>query len=152
MKRGINMQDNVKLKKSIFPLKIFFATLGNVLLTVGIHMGIVQFFLLDIFNSASWNGWIQTAIVMLYWLLISFAFTLFTTSQVKKEYENPMKELAKATNAVAHGDFSVYMPQVHSADKLDYVDVMISDFNSMVEELGSVETLKTDSYPMYLMK
>ena len=38
----------------------------------------------------------------------------------------------------------MYVPTVHTADRLDYLDVMILDFNKMVEELGSVETLKTD--------
>ena len=38
----------------------------------------------------------------------------------------------------------MYVPTVHAANRLDYLDVMILDFNKMVEELGSVETLKTD--------
>src|SRR5699024_11311813 len=68
----------------------------------------------------------------------------FTRKKIKDTYEAPLHRLAEATEQVAGGDFSVYVPTVHTSDKLDYLDVMILDFNKMVEELGSVETLKTD--------
>ena len=70
--------------------------------------------------------------------------TLFTRKKIRDTYEAPLHRLAEATEKVANGDFSVYIPTVHSANRLDYLDVMILDFNKMVEELGSVETLKTD--------
>src|SRR5699024_12081499 len=68
----------------------------------------------------------------------------FTRKKIKDTYEAPLHRLAEATEQVANGDFSVYVPTTHTSDRLDYLDVMILDFNKMVEELGSVETLKTD--------
>ena len=57
-----------------------------------------------------------------------------------------MQILADATAQVAQGDFSVYIPPYHTADKLDYLDVMLSDFDKMVAELEASRTLKTDFF------
>lgn len=82
----------------------------------------------------------------LYWIIVSAVFTWFTRWQIKRSYDTPLTNFAKATRAVANGDFSVYVRPIHTADKSDYLDVMIQDFNKMVEELGSIETLKTDFF------
>ncbi|MDO4339999.1 MAG: hypothetical protein Q4C91_18235 [Eubacteriales bacterium] len=74
--------------------------------------------------------------------------TRYTRYRMEKAYEAPMQKLEKATSLVAHGDFSVYVPTMNTPDKWDYLDVMIMDFNKMVEELGSMETMKTDFFPM----
>ena len=63
-----------------------------------------------------------------------------------------MKELARAAAQVAQGDFSVYIPTIHATDRYDYLDIMILDFNRMVAELGSIETMRTDFLPMSPMK
>ena len=83
---------------------------------------------------------------ILYWSAVAVALTLFTRKQIQRVYEEPMHRLAEATEQVAGGDFSVYIPPIHTSDKLDYLDVMLVDFNKMVEELGSIETLKTDFF------
>ena len=85
-------------------------------------------------------------IMVTYWILISVAFTLYTRWQIKKNYDQPMQTLAEATKDVASGDFSVYVRPLHTADKADYLDYMIEDFNKMVAELGSIETLKTEFF------
>ena len=79
-----------------------------------------------------------------YWIMVSAAFTLFTRRQIRKNYDRPMQKLAKAARDVAGGDFSVYVRPLHTADKADYMDIMTEDFNKMVAELGSIETLKTE--------
>jgi Signal transduction histidine kinase len=88
----------------------------------------------------------SVVVIVLYWVLISVAFTLFTSKQIIKSYDEPMKRLAKATKEVASGDFSVYVRPTRTVEKMDYLDVMIMDFNKMVAELGSIETLKTEFF------
>lgn len=82
----------------------------------------------------------------MYWLIVSASFTIFTRWQIVKNYDKPLQSFAKATRQVANGDFSVYVRPLHTADKADYLDVMFEDFNKMVAELGSIETLKTEFF------
>ena len=83
---------------------------------------------------------------ILYWAAVSLGLTLLTRRCMRETFEKPVQELAAATRKVAEGDFSIYVPPLHTADRYDYLDVMILDFNKMVAELGSVETLKTDFF------
>ncbi len=82
--------------------------------------------------------------IEIFWIAGAAAFTCLTNYQLKKHSERPMKIFAEAARKVSNGDFSVYLKPMHQLDKLDYVDIMFQDFNKMVEELGSIETLKTD--------
>ena len=79
-----------------------------------------------------------------YWAIAAAVFALVTHAQLTKRFDNPMRRLSQVAKDVAGGDFSVYVAPAHTADKYDYMDVMCEDFNKMVEELGSIETLKND--------
>ncbi len=79
-----------------------------------------------------------------FWALITAIFFFVTNRQKFHAYEKPMRKLSEAAKKVSKGDFSVYLEPAHNADKLDYIDVMFEDFNKMVEELGSIETLKNN--------
>ena len=128
-----------EVKKSRFPASLFGVYLIVVLLMSGVHTGlIVLAFKFD------WPIFFQINIPIIYWTIVAGGLTWFTRRKVIDTYEVPLKNLAKATKKVANGDFSVYVPTLNSADQYDYLDVMIVDFNKMVEELGSIETLKTD--------
>jgi signal transduction histidine kinase len=81
---------------------------------------------------------------MSYWAVVAFLFSFLTNLQIRKSYDKPMRKLGVAAKKVARGDFSVYVEPIHTADRYDYIDVMFLDFNSMVQELGSIETLKND--------
>lgn len=122
-----------------FPPMLFGVYIGVLFLMSGIHMG-----LLVLFDKMQYGEMVQIIVPILYWAVVAIGLTLYTRWKIRSTYEEPMHQLAEAAQKVANGDFSVYIPPHHRSDNLDYLDVMILDFNKMVEELGSIETLKTD--------
>lgn len=129
------------LSKRNFSIRLFVIFFLTLLLMSGIHQG-----LLVLQEKYQWGDVVQTLIPSVYWMLVALGLTLYTRIQIRNNYEVPEQRLSEATAKVANGDFSVYVPTVHSADQLDYLDQIILDFNKMVEELGSIETLKTDFF------
>ena len=127
------------IRESLFPASLFAIYLGVLSLMSGIHTGLIVFV-----NRSELPELVQVLIPMVYWGMVAVGLTLFTRSKIRSTYEEPLHKMAEATSRVAGGDFSVYVPTVHTQDRWDYLDVMIVDFNKMVEELGSIETLKTD--------
>lgn len=79
-----------------------------------------------------------------YWALMATVFCLVTAGIRNRDYVRPMQRIGEAARKVAQGDFSVYLPPMRRDGKKDYKEVIFEDFNTMVEELGSTETLKTD--------
>ena len=129
------------VRTSRFPLLLFGVIFGGMLLASGVHVGLIIGM-----NVLQWSELVQTIMPIIYWALVSAGLTLFSMRVIKNTYERPMQMLAEATQQVANGDFSVFVPAIHSADKVDYLDAMSQDFNRMVAELGSIETLKTDFF------
>lgn len=135
------MKDINDEKKDYFTFSTFLPTLIVVIL---LNITSVLIFLKDIDLQDIQIG---TAIILtLFWIMTAVLLTILIRYNAFIHYERPMKKLAKATKDVANGDFSVYVDPIHTMDKIDYLDRMILDFNRMVEELGSVETLKTDFF------
>ena len=129
------------VRSSRFPPLLFGIIFVGTLLASGVHMGLIV-----LMNTLHWSNLVQTILPMVYWAAVSAGLTLFSVRIIKNTYERPVQMLAEAAQKVANGDFSVFVPAVHPADKVDYLDAMIQDFNKMVAELGSIETLKTDFF------
>lgn len=128
-----------KIKQTRFPLYIFWIILGSLFVISGVHSALYL-----VLQTLAWPEIIQTHIVLLYWIIVAVLLTMMIRWQMKKTYEEPLLKLSQATKLVAQGDFSVYIPTTNTSDNLDYLDMMIMDMNKMIEELGSIETLKTD--------
>ncbi|MGN1131741.1 MAG: hypothetical protein ACI4RL_02455, partial [Ruminococcus sp.] len=117
-----------KVKQSRFPASLFVVFFCTLLLMSGIHAGLII-----LANKNNWSELVQTIVPMLYWCVVALGLTLFTRRKIRATYEEPVQKLGTATKQVANGDFSVYVPPFHTPDKLDYLDIMIMDFNRMVE-------------------
>lgn len=128
-------------KETVFPLRVFLITfLVLALLTTGQMLILGQY--VDYQNIA--RGYVVGVII--YWLVGAAGFTLLIGLQINRRLERPLMRFAEATEKVASGDFSVYVKPPHTADKMNYMDHMFLDFNRMVEQLGSIETLKIDFF------
>lgn len=130
-----------RVKSNIFSVLVFLATFVFFALFTTVEMIIIGNYIdytdMDVFIVVG---------VIVSWLLFAVAFTLFTRWQINRLYQQPIESFAQSTQRVANGDFSVYVPPRHTQDKADYLDIVFTDFNRMVEELGSIETLKTDFF------
>ena len=139
MRKRTPAKKDVRVRKKAISWKHAVLTYCAMLLLVGMQVGIIVFP-----GFESMNEVIQVTIVMSYWAIVAAIFTFITNWQIRDGYDRPIRKLGEATKKVAEGDFSIYVEPLHTADKHDYIDVMFLDFNKMVAELGSIETLKND--------
>ena len=129
----------IKIRQSRFPLSLFWIFFGICAFMSGAHQG-----LLILMQRLQWSDIVSIHVLLFYWMTVAAGITLYVRWKMKKTYEIPLQMISSATKKIAQGDFSVYIAPIHTMDKWDYQDVMIMDINKMVEELGSIETLKTD--------
>ena len=130
-----------QVRATYVPGYIYLPSLALLLGLGGLHSGLVIGM-----SRLNVDELLMVFIIIAYWLLASVGMTLLTRWHVTRYYEGPVKRIAAAVSQVAQGDFSVYLSPAHTPDRLDYVDVLIQDFNKMVENLGSIETLKTEFF------
>ena len=76
-------------------------------------------------------------------VLLTFLFFIFDWIRRKITVDRPVKHITEATEKIMQGDFSVRIPPMHGLSGEGFNQV-IAAVNKMTEELGSVETLRTD--------
>lgn len=134
-------EKDLRVKRKIFPVSTFGITLAVFALVTTVQMKILG-------NYIDYRSIrpIEAFGIFGFWCFGSVAFTLLVSWQIRKNLQQPLERFSAAARQVAAGDFSVYLPPRHTPDKADDLDVLFEDFNKMVEELGSIETLKTDFF------
>ena len=130
-----------RVKRELFPLTTFvlFFVMFAVFTTVQMMMigQVIDYQSLPLGNTVA---------VFCFWVAAAVGSTVATALTVRHYYQKPLEEVSEAARKVAAGDFSVYLAPRHPMDKTTHLDVLCMDFNKMVEELGSIETLKTDFF------
>ena len=79
--------------------------------------------------------------IILAFYVFSFIIATVLTLYISRYILSPVEHLSDASKKVAHGDFTVQIPLDSDSDEQN---VTISNFNSMVRELRSIETLRDD--------
>ncbi len=79
-----------------------------------------------------------------YYLIMSAVVYRFILHFVKVNYSKHLEKISEATRRVAKGDFTVNIELDETLKDNSYINIMFRDFNTMVEELNSIESLKDD--------
>ncbi|SHJ99931.1 Signal transduction histidine kinase [Anaerocolumna jejuensis DSM 15929] len=90
------------------------------------------------------NPWIMVFVDSTYVAFVGLIVSLITRYIAFAAYTKPVMEIRKAARKVAEGDFTVRVRSQRKDGKKDEVEVLIEDFNKMVEELATTEILKGD--------
>ena len=77
-------------------------------------------------------------------LLLSFAYTVIDALRRKWAVERPVKRIVDAAEKIMAGDFSARVPPVRELGADESFNDIVDCFNKMAQELGGVETLRTD--------
>ena len=132
-------EEDPRVRRRAFSWRMFFLILLVLGLLSAANVLILELFLnMDVFSILAGMG------VGAYWVVMAFVAAIVIHQVSCAKYDKPMRRLSRAMRAVAQGDFTVSVKPVHKRSKFDYMDLMFEDFNRMVQELSSIETMKDD--------
>ena len=132
-------EEDPRIRRKPFSWRMFVLILLVLGLLSAANVFIVEIFLkMEVFSVLASMG------VGTYWVAMAVVAAIIIHQVSCAKYDKPMRRLSRAMRAVAQGDFTVSVKPVHKRNKFDYMDLMFEDFNSMVHELSSIETMKDD--------
>lgn len=76
--------------------------------------------------------------------ILTFLFWSIDTIRRKITVERPVKNIIKGLDKITSGDFNKKIPNIRELTNTNQFNIIIDQINQMAEELGGVETLRTD--------
>lgn len=132
------MSDNrITKKRSFFKEYIF---INGVMIVYGAGLVLI----LDHMLIEKFSAIIITMCIGSYSLFMGVIISINIYYLTVVSFKSPLKDIGEAARRVAEGDFSVRIKSDKKENQRDEMDVFILDFNKMVEELSTIETLKSD--------
>ena len=86
----------------------------------------------------------MTLIDSLYVFLVGFIVSYIVRYITYTGFSKTIMEIGQAARKVTDGDFTVRIRSKRKDDKKDELEVLINDFNKMIEEIATIEMLKGD--------
>ena len=77
-------------------------------------------------------------------LILSLLFTLIDGFRRRWTLERPVNRILSTTRRLTNGEFDARIAPLNIPESMNEFDLIIQEINKMAEELGSVETLRTD--------
>ncbi|WKY47641.1 HAMP domain-containing sensor histidine kinase [Eubacteriaceae bacterium ES3] len=90
------------------------------------------------------SPWIMVVTGLSYVIFVGLIVSLVTRYILYTSFQKPVMEIGQAARKVASGDFTAHVHSQRKDQRKDELEVLIDDFNKMVEELSTIEMLKSD--------
>ena len=138
-KLGLAKEQDPRVRRKLFSWRMFLVILLVLCVLSAANVLILEIFLkMDVINVLAGMG------VGTYWMGMAVIAAIILHQVSCAKFDRPMRKLSQAMKQVAEGNFAVSITPLHTDSKMDYMDIMYEDFNRMVQELSSIETMKND--------
>ena len=132
-------QNNMGAQRSSFSFSSYIFFFVAVAATVTVS--ILGYELIFILTQSKLAAAIGTAVIL---IVLSVVLTLISAAYRRAEAERPVKEILRATDRMARGDFKISLKPRHMWGKYDEYDVIFENINRMAAELSKNEMLRSD--------
>ena len=129
-------KDDPRVTAPIVSWKIILVIIGTVFLFVAAQTAVISRYLDNVAAMVS--------VLTSYLTFVCMVFALGIWVYWRQTTGKPLRRIARAARRVASGDFGVQLPSGRKNGKMNEIDVLSADFNTMVRELAGNEMLKSD--------